>query len=580
MSGNPRAPGVYVSQAASPAAGLDVTDTSVPCFVGLAEKGPLNEPVVVSTWEAYVKLFGSDTQFYMTPSIEGFFKNGGRKCFVVRVAHTNDDAGNEVAAPSQMTCLNALGKPALTIQASSAGKWGNEVWASAKQETGASALLTRDVDIGGDFAKLASVRGFSVGDLVRIHGGGASEFVVVTKVTDEGIGWSSETPIGNKHLASAPSYATVIELEIQVALRDRKEVHRKLQMHPSSSRYAPRILESKSRLVAIAQVADAASGEYSIPVDMPLSKLNGGRDGTDVLTVEDFVGADLGPGRRTGLQIIRERDEIGLIVCPDAMVLCQRNPGPLGHAHAQRVQDAMVDICENTKYQFAILDIPRTKDIEEVKRWRSRVDSSYCAYYWPWLKGETSSGVRVLPPSGMMAGMFATTEREGGVHIAPANRKLSGILDIDLQVTEAHCAELSQRSVNTFKASKSLGIRPWGVRTASSDPQWRHVTVRRTFIMLRRSLDYGLGWVPFEPNNANTRKRLVILVNSFLNQLFAKGMFAGGNQEEAFFVKCDDENNLPSAIGAGKLLCQIGVAPAVPTEFILIDVEQEMLVNT
>ena len=175
---------------------------------------------------------------------------------------------------------------------------------------------------------------------------------------------------------------------------------------------------------------------------------------------------------------------------------------------------------------------------------------------------------------------MALAEKEGGVHLAPANRKIVGCHDVALSVTESHLAELSSIQVNSFKYSKSLGVRPWGVRTASSDPQWRHLTVRRTFIMLRRSLDFGLGWVPFEPNNHNTRKRLMIVVTQFLQELYDKGMFVGGNPEEAFFVKCDDENNPNSAIGDGKLICQIGVAPAVPTEFIFIDVEQEMLINT
>src|SRR5258706_1697779 len=136
----------------------------------------------------------------------------------------------------------------------------------------------------------------------------------------------------------------------------------------------------------------------------------------------------------------------------------------------------MISICENQKDRFAILDIPQTKDIEWVRRWRRRTDSSYCAYYWPWLDVQSVGDQRrIVPPSGYLAGCYARSDREG-VHQAPANLEIEGANDVSLRVTEDHIGLLNSEAVNTFRLQR--GVRPWGARTASSDPNWRYVPIR------------------------------------------------------------------------------------------------------
>ena len=106
------------------------------------------------------------------------------------------------------------------------------------------------------------------------------------------------------------------------------------------------------------------------------------------------------------------------------------DPGPAGEMRAQRVQDAMVDVCENLKDRFAVLDCPQTRDVEYVKRWRRRTNSSFAAYYWPWIEVPAAAGgTRMLPPSGIMAGIFSAQEIEHGVHQAPANVPIVGAVD-------------------------------------------------------------------------------------------------------------------------------------------------------
>jgi uncharacterized protein len=231
-------------------------------------------------------------------------------------------------------------------------------------------------------------------------------------------------------------------------------------------------------------------------------------------------------------------------------------------------------VCELQKDRFAILEIPRSKDIEWVRRWRRRTDSSYCAYYWPWLRAiGADEQTRAIPPSGHLAGCYARSDEEG-VHQAPANQEIHGAQDVSLRITEDHIGLLNAESVNTFRIQR--GVRAWGARTASSEAQWRYVPVRRLFIMLRRSLEAGFAWISFEPNNHATWDLVHQRTSEFLANLHTRGMLSGGNPEEAFFVKCDAETNPLDQVDNGLLVCEVGVAPVTPAEFIMITLTQSM----
>jgi phage tail sheath protein FI len=326
--------------------------------------------------------------------------------------------------------------------------------------------------------------------------------------------------------------------------------------------------------VRLEDLATRSPVPHNLPEPLPMTRLTGGRDGAELVTPEDFIGHDMGPGDRIGLLALAANEEIALLSIPDAMRFYDREPGPAGELKAQRLQDQLISICENQKDRFAILDIPQSKDIEWVRRWRRRTDSSFCAYYWPWLRvAGPDDKERVVPPSGHLAGCYARKDLEG-VHNAPANIEIEGALDVSLRVTEDHLGLLNSDAVNTFRLQR--GVRPWGARTASSAPEWRFIPVRRLFIMLRRSLEAGFAWAAFEPNTPRTWDIVKSRTQAFLSDLQVRGMFVGGNPEQAFFVRCDAENNPPEQVDAGLLVCDVGVAPVSPAEFIMISLVQTM----
>jgi phage tail sheath protein FI len=94
--------------------------------------------------------------------------------------------------------------------------------------------------------------------------------------------------------------------------------------------------------------------------------------------------------------------------------------------------------------------------------------------------------------------------------------------------------------------------------------------------MLRRSLEAGFAWSTFENNNERTWSILKGRTEAFLQDLMQRGMLVGGNAEQAFFVKCDAENNPAAQVDSGLLVCDIGVAPVAPAEFIMISLTQTM----
>jgi uncharacterized protein len=579
-SADQRAPGIYQTYDPVVMPPMSIANTRVTGFVGITQKGPMNEPTRLGNWDEFLEIFGYTEESYTSDSVFGFFKNGGAECWVVRVAHNpprGASAGIDQASSAEHVQLDDWNKPSLKICALNEGSWGNAIWVRCLHAPAAQALLTRDLDIGAGEAHVNTTRGFEVGSAVRIYDRENSDYIVITEVGDKLIKWSTETPVNRRHRAAAPTHLEVLTFEIHVAMKDRREVFKGLQMHPSSRHYAPRLVSQRSRLVRLIDLGTKSPVPHNLPCVLPMTRLTGGRDGIEAITPEDFLGLDHGPGERSGLRALAANEEVAILAIPDAMVFYDREPGPAGEIKAQHVQDQMVIICENQKDRFAILDIPQTKDIEWVRRWRRRTDSSYAAYYWPWLR-VVSSGekVRILPPSGFLAGCYARRDIEEGVHHAPANIEIEGVQDVALRVTEDHIGILNAEAVNTFRIQR--GVRPWGARTASSDPEWRYVPIRRLFIMLRRSLEAGFAWIAFEPNNHGTWELLRGRVTEFLSRLFTQGMLAGGNLDEAFFVKCDDETNPADQVDNGMLTCEIGVAPVYPAEFIMISLTQTMSV--
>jgi uncharacterized protein len=283
---------------------------------------------------------------------------------------------------------------------------------------------------------------------------------------------------------------------------------------------------------------------------------------------------------RSGLGGFEAIDDITMIAAPDLMAAYQA--GAMTREQVKAVQLAMIAHCENMKDRVAILDPLPDLNAQEVKDWRMKeagYDSKYAALYYPWIQvanpAPGANGATLnLPPSGHVAGIWARNDTERGVHKAPANEVVRGVISLALDVTKSEQDSLNPEGVNCIRAFPGRGIRVWGARTLSSDPSWRYINVRRLFNFVEESIQLGTQWVVFEPNDLDLWQRVKRTITAFLTRVWRDGALFGATPQDAFYVKCDAENNPPETRDAGQLIIEIGIAPVKPAEFVIFRISQ------
>jgi phage tail sheath protein FI len=280
---------------------------------------------------------------------------------------------------------------------------------------------------------------------------------------------------------------------------------------------------------------------------------------------------------RTGFGGLEAVDEVTMLCVPDLMAAYQR--GALSAEDVKAVQLAMIAHCELMADRVAILDTPPGLSAQDVKEWRMDVtgyDSKYAAMYWPWIKvADPVAGKQVfVPPSGHMAGIWARNDSTRGVHKAPANEVVRGAVTLELNITKGEHDVLNPIAVNCIRSFRGQGIRVWGARTLSSDPEWRYLNVRRLFNYVEKSILQGTNWVVFEPNDPKLWDSVRRTVTMFLRRVWRDGALFGKQPAQAFFVKCDEENNPPENRDVGILTVEIGIAPVKPAEFVVFRISQ------
>ena len=243
-------------------------------------------------------------------------------------------------------------------------------------------------------------------------------------------------------------------------------------------------------------------------------------------------------------------------------------PGYSARAAAAEIQQALIEhVSQPERFRFAVFDAPPAATIDEVLAARSSIDSSYAAMYYPWVT--TQNSVQ-LPPSGFVCGIYARTDNARGVWKAPANETVTGAVDLQTAIDTHGQERLSAQGINSIRSFPARGILLWGARTASQDPLWKYVNVRRYFIYLEQSIHDGLQWVVFEPNGEPLWKAVRQTITNFLLNNWRSGALMGTKPEEAFFVRCDSSTMTQNDIDNGRLIVEIGVAPVRPAEFVII----------
>jgi len=523
-------PGVYVEEVSAGPVPIEGVSTSTAGFVGQTERGPTATRLVTS-WLEYYRWFGGHVApevSFLPRAVQGFFDNGGQRVFVSRVTRPGAAAATlnlPTGDPNQELQVSAIGP----------GAWGNRLFVRVSGPTKTTP--------------------------------GGLQFRIVVLYYEQPLPGAFVDPLDPANIGNPNRVEPDVVEDFDL-----------LGIDPVGPMYVVTSINAVSKLIQVDWTA--AATPPSRPNDMAFTELTNGDDSANPITANEYIGDPALPtDRRSGLAALEAIDEISILAVPDEV-----HPG-LGAANRAQVTTELVNQCERLKDRFAVLAVAAEQgDVQQIQ---PPQDSSYGAIYYPWIRvfDPLTSDTLLVPAQGHVVGIYARTDVERGVHKAPANAEVRGIITRDLngnrgplefKVTKGQHDILNPRGVNVIRDFRpaNRGIRVWGARTMSSDTQWRYINVRRLFIFLEESIDQGTQWVVFEGNYEPTWARVVRSVSNFLTSVWRDGALAGTTPEEAFFVKCDRTTMTPDDIDNGRLICLIGVAPVKPAEFVIFRISQ------
>jgi len=509
-------PGVYVEWLDANAQHVEMGRTDVAGFVGITERGPLHDAIKIESTRQFLSTFGGAiAHAYLFHAVEGFFANGGRTCWIVRVA----DPARAARARVRVSIAHTGGKP-FVLAASSPGSWGNAidvetVWRRDR----IVALIATENDRPAQRIELDATTGLprSKRDFARQTLLGVPDNVLQELQPD-----------------------TLIEID------------------PDDQGLPFEALGPGSRSV----------------------RLRGGADGLESLEPKHFTG-EPHCDALWGLAALERVDGIAFIAVPDLQLRADQSAPHVafkGFAPEKicDVQIKMLSSCMARRDRIAILDAPcGDRNTAIAHRENLPKTSSFGALYHPWIVvndplGVLAKGVRAIPPSGHIAGVFARTDRLRGIHKPPANEVLEGVWDVTEPLDDDAHGILNDAGVNAIRALPGRDVRVLGVRTLFPGLHWRYVNVRRLFAMIEEALDEQMQWLTFEPNNPRLWKEIDRCVRGFLERLYRAGMLDGATSDAAYFVRCDESMNPPTATDEGRVTCELGFQPPFPAEFVIV----------
>ena len=588
-------PGVYVEEYDSGATPMQGVSTSTAGFVGLAERGPvIGQPQLVTSFADYTRMYGGylskagygDAR-YLPYAVEQFFMNGGARAYIMRAV-----PGDAKAA--------SLTTGVLRVTAANPGAWAEKMRVTVVPSSKAK---TQVFDVDGADLTLKNADGFNAGDVVELFDGKTTAYATIKSVLDKVITLDAPCTLAVADTKVGTSkYIRTCEITITARLDDTVETYENLSLKPEALNYAP-VKTAKSDLIRVevlpgkpaaaaapAPVAKDENKDNKDKKDAPAAApapakaagitpydlcagvgegmvltLEGGSDGSVLnVTPDAYIGADDGPGKRTGLQAFQENGVVSVLAIPGVT--------------SPEVQAALIGFCENRKSCFALLDVPMDlKKTNDVATFRDMYDSTYAAMYHPWLQMFDAGAKRTdyFPPSGAMAGIYARSDNSRGVHKAPANEVVRGCTGLSCNYNVGEQDILNPIGVNLIRALPGQGIRVWGARTISSNGLWKYVNVRRLFIYIEESIKANTNWVVFEPNSETLWSRVTRTIETFLATCWRDGALAGSSPDQAFFVECGPTTMTQDDIDNGRLICQIGIAPVKPAEFVIFRITQK-----
>jgi hypothetical protein len=514
-------PGVYIEEIERGPRPIEGVPTSTAAFLGEAERGP-TMPVAITSYKDYQRWFGSvfDRSKYLPYAVSGFFENGGKRAYIARIA-----------AQAALTAQLDIGG-GFTLRASGPGSWGNRVFARV--------MDSRTTD------KNKKPIGF------RIRLSYWSQFPA---------GFALFDPFDDARQLPRPAYME--EFDDLVTDESSPDFYGKRFPFIDDAKGKSNQGPSTSTLGVLERAANAAEG--AAPVNNGNGALLSGGDAQDLAVSNADFNGDFGQDPPQGLEALKldKYRDVALVYAP-------------GKTDQETVTE-LIHHCEDMRFRFAVVDSDKSETLNDADpRSKLNIDSSYGAYYYPWISiADPKTGAQTLvPPGGHVLGVYARSDSERGVFKAPANEIVRGALDLEFDFKDNDQDILNPLGVNLIRRFPDRGIRIWGARTITSDALWKYVNVRRLFIFIEHSIYDGTQWVVFEPNDPRLWARVTDTIRIFLRAQWRLGALFGRTEEQAFFITCDERVMSQDDILNGRLVCEIGIAPVRPAEFVIFRIFQ------
>lgn len=569
-------PGVYTEEKSGGSKSVEGVSTSTVGFLGQTERGGL-KPQLVTDFNDFKRKYGGLIEdSHLGHAVKGFFENGGSRAFIARV--TTWDRGDVASA----TLADEDGNDVMSVEATGPGEWADTVsltvtdapmssddntvfnlivryWSGERDDVSQPGSDSPDPrpDQQERFDEINAEQGSTQYYEKKLEG--ASNFVEIEREgegrpanqtvwldIDDGSAATDGGSTGSSGGSDDDDDDDDGDLP-EIPDDDELEEMTKAEMKEVAKDYDIKTTQRKDELKS--DLKEARDGT-EVATD-------GGGDGP---TLADYEGDDTA-GSRTGLAAFENIDNISIVCAPDENDV----PG---------LTDRLVSHCENMGDRFAILQSPQNPGA--VQDMETPVDSTYAGYYYPWIEviDPATGTTELVPPGGHIAGIYARTDQETGVHGAPANEVVRGAQGLQVNLTKGEQDVLNPKGVNCIREFQGRGIRVWGARTTSSDPEWKYINVRRLFLYIKQSIDEGTQWAVFEPNDEDLWARIEQTIEQFLTTVWRDGGLMGSSTDEAFYVKCDRSTMTQDDIDNGRLICEIGVAPVKPAEFVIFRISQ------
>jgi phage tail sheath protein FI len=619
------APGVYVEEVSFRSKSIEGVSTTTTAFIGPTRYGPVDiTPDVVTGLAEFERIYGDRQQIvfsgspqhnFMWHAVRQFFENGGKRLYVSR-AYSGYLPLTEPEITSPLSPLSGSAFPPGYASAPSVaplitvarfpGAGGNvqvritlvggpNVFAMEGTQRVVRGVVDGDVVLIGDNTTTTAAgnlyiaqRYISAGAIqYRFRQGGTTSEL-------QSLAANSSVRVITATVTVTPPDPLVPSVVYEGLALDR--THRRNGADDSlatqfaleqpslgRARSIPIVMFTSAFNDGVALAAHVFSLRSSIATSLVNEKssdaarsydfgLTGGSDG-NLPEVGDYegVGGDPDSKVKTGLKALEDIDEISIVAAPGSTFNHQtRQPQSLA------IINAVIAHATLMRYRIAVIDCGDQQSIADVRTMRGKLDTTYAAFYYPWITIVDPVTLQEIdiPPSGSVAGIYARNDINRGVFKAPANEVVETAVSLELILNKAQQDILNPLGVNCFRYFEGRGYRLWGARTASSDPEWKYVNLRRYFAYLEHSIDKGTQWAVFEPNGDRLWANIRITISDFLFNEWTNGALLGDRPEKAYFVKCDRSTMTQNDLDNGRLVALVGVAPLRPAEFVIIRIGQ------